>query len=266
MHDTLLPLIGRALQGRPQPLEFYLREQSRLPGPRANLELAKDCAHLLAIKVRECPEAVRSLLAYLVSEDRAAVETNTPAEFVVLCGVIALGSCAAVEPRWREEVFALLDERASSRYWRIREGVALAYQELLPAASEETLAHLLQLAREGNCFQQRAAVAAIAEPTLLSGPPLIAAALDIERTVLEQLRQVPPAGRRREDFRALRQALGYALSVVVAAAPTEGFALMCACAAWGDRDVAWILRENLKKKRLARFGEQTEAIARLLTP
>jgi hypothetical protein len=36
------------------------------------------------------------------------------------------------------------------------------------------------------------------------------------------------------------------------------------CAAWNDADVAWILRENLKKKRLAKFARDTEVVARLL--
>jgi hypothetical protein len=39
MHETLASLVARALEGSPRPLEFYLREQSRLPGPRANLAL-----------------------------------------------------------------------------------------------------------------------------------------------------------------------------------------------------------------------------------
>ena len=62
----------------------------------------------------------------------------------------------------------------------------------------------------------------------------------------------------------MRQALGYTLSVVTAAVPEEGFALMRECATWHDTDIAWVLRENLKKKRLAKFAEHTEALSRLL--
>jgi hypothetical protein len=36
------------------------------------------------------------------------------------------------------------------------------------------------------------------------------------------------------------------------------------CATWGDADITWVLRENLKKKRLAKFAEDTEALIRLL--
>ncbi len=40
-HSTLSALVERSLAGNLRPLEFYLREQSRLPGTRANLELVK---------------------------------------------------------------------------------------------------------------------------------------------------------------------------------------------------------------------------------
>ena len=37
------------------------------------------------------------------------------------------------------------------------------------------------------------------------------------------------------------------------------------CAAWHDADITWILRENLKKKRLAKFVEEIEQLMKLLT-
>ena len=48
MHDTLSSLVERALNGTQRPLEFYLRENGRLPGARANMELANDVSYLLA--------------------------------------------------------------------------------------------------------------------------------------------------------------------------------------------------------------------------
>ena len=62
MHDTLSSLVERALAGNQRPLEFYLREQSRLPGSRANLELVSDVSNLLAAVVSEQPGEVRILL------------------------------------------------------------------------------------------------------------------------------------------------------------------------------------------------------------
>ncbi|MBV9230788.1 MAG: hypothetical protein JOZ18_15880, partial [Chloroflexi bacterium] len=251
MHDTLSSLVERALTGNQRPLEFYLRDHSRLPGPRANLELANDVSYLLAASIPRHPDAVHSLINYFANGDRVMVASNTPSEFIMLCGIIASGTCAAAQASWREETFDLLSHYACSPYWRVRECVAIAYQHLLMADSQITLPHLMRLATEGNYLQQRAAVATIAEPSLLYATDLLSAALKFQRIVLERLRSTPTADRKNEDFRVLRRTLGYTLSVITAAAPEEGFALMRECAAWGDSDVNWILRENLKKKRLA---------------
>jgi hypothetical protein len=264
MHDTLSSLVDRALTGNQRPLEFYLLENSRLPGPRANLELANDVSYLLAAAASRNPESVRTLLDYFTNGDHKVVTSNTPSEFIMLCGIIASGACASVRPDWREETLRLLDHYACSSHWRVREGVAIAYQHLLVAEPQETVAHLVELAASGNYLQQRATIAAIAEPPLLYTSTMIAAALKLQRIVLERLREAPAADRKSENFRTLRRTLGYTVSVVTAAAPEEGFALMRECATWNDADVAWILRENLKKKRLAKFARDTEVVARLL--
>jgi hypothetical protein len=263
MHETLASLVERALNGSRRPLEFYLREQSRLPGKRANLELVNELSNLLGAVVTEYAKQTRTLLTYLV-RDGEKVEVNTPGEFVVLCGIVASGACAAVLPGWRGEIFELLSHYAGSISWRVREAVSMAFQQLLPAATEETIIYLMMLATEGSNFQQRASIAAVAEPPLLHTPEIINAALSIQRIVLERVHTIPAAERKREDFRTLRQALGYTLSVVTAAAPEKGFALMRQCASWNDPDINWVLRENLKKKRLAKFAEHTEKLSRML--
>ena len=140
----------------------------------------------------------------------------------------------------------------------------MALQRLLPVIPQETIEFLIELATKGNCFQQRASIAAIAEPSLLQTPSMIDAALAIQRLVLERLHALSTAVRKCEDVRALRKSLGYTLSVVTAAAPEKGFALMRDCAGWSDPDINWILRENLKKKRLAKFVEHTEKVSKLL--
>ncbi len=263
-HNTLSSLVDRALAGNQRPLEFYLREQSRLPGARANLELANDLGYLLAALVTEKPDQVRSLLEYLVSDDRQRIVTNTPAEFVVLCGVVAFGTCAAAYPAWQSEVFELLGQYACNPCWRVREGASIAFQRLLAAAPRETTSYLMILAKQGNYFQQRAAIASLAEPALLYDSEILQAAFAVQQIILERLHSAPATHRKREDFRALRQTLGYTLSVVTAADPEKGFALMHTCATWADRDINWILRENLKKKRLARFPKYTEELSKLL--
>ena len=59
--------------------------------------------------------------------------------------------------------------------------------------------------------------------------------------------------------------MGYALSVFVAKSPVEGFTLMRKTAAVRDADLAWIIRENLKKKRLSdSFAKDVQQVALIL--
>lgn len=264
-HSTLPSLIDRALAGNMRPLEFYLREQSRLPGTRANLELLDDFSVQLAGTVREKPEQVLTLLRYLISDDRHKVSTNTPAEFVMMCGVTAFGACAAARAAWRGEVYELLGQYACSMCWRVREGAKMGLQRLLEAAPRETLSYLTILAQQGNYYQQRAALAAVSEPPLLITIEQIYAALSLHRVVFDRLHDASALERKREDFRWLRRALGYTVSLLAAAAPEEGFALMRTVAAWNDSDANWILRENLKKKRLAKYSAYADEVWALIT-
>jgi hypothetical protein len=75
-----------------------------------------------------------------------------------------------------------------------------------------------------------------------------------------------PAERRSEQFRALRKGLGYCWSVAVAASPQTGRppfeAVVDRAAASGDRDLRWIARENLRKRRLERLDADWVAALR----
>lgn len=264
MHDTLSSLVERALAGTPRLLEFYLREHSRLPGPRANLELADNVSHLLAAALPGNADGVHSLINYFANGDRKMIGGNTPAEFVMFCGILSYGVCAAAHPAWREETFALLHHYARSSYRYIREGVMMAYQQLLEADAQTTLACLKELVLDGNYVQQSVAVTTLAEPRFLYNSELLTAALELQRIALEHIRDAPEADRKKEGLRKLRRALGFTLSVITAAEPEQGFALMRSCVAWNDPDITWILRENLKKKRLARFAQDTAVLTQML--
>ena len=108
------------MMGNRRPLEFYLREQSRLPGQRANLELMNDLSHLLAVLTQEQPDNVRALLHHLIHHHYKGVDSNTPDEFVMLCGVVSFGACAAVRPEWRGETIEFLNDCARSSSWRLK--------------------------------------------------------------------------------------------------------------------------------------------------
>ncbi|MFJ8688047.1 hypothetical protein [Micromonospora wenchangensis] len=214
----------------------YLRERSGLPGPRANLELAQ------AVADEGGPDTFDGLLA-------------TDDEYLVFCGVLGLGRVLADGPpaRARTRIEARLHEHATDPRWRVREAVALALQRL----GDADLPRLLDLGTawvgDPHPLVRRAAVAAVCEPRLLTAPEAAARAVALCGRATAGLAALPADQRRDEGVRALRQALGYCWSVAVAADPAGGLPSFRALAGIDDGDVAWIVRENGRKKRLARL-------------
>jgi hypothetical protein len=166
--------------------------------------------------------------------------------FLAVCGAVGLGRPLADGDRG---VLGTLERLASDPRWRVREGVAMALQRF----GAHDMVALLRIAadwsRRGR-LRQRAAAAAIAEPALLGNPDHARRALEILDAITAT---VANAGDRATDeFRVLRQALGYCWSVAVAALPAAGKAFMERWLVHADSDIRWVMRENLKKARLAR--------------
>jgi hypothetical protein len=100
----------------------------------------------------------------------------------------------------------------------------------------------------GNWLEQRAVAAALAEPKLLRDPAQIDRALSYLDRITASI--ATATDRRDEDYKVLRQGLGYCWSVIVVARPTSGKRLMDRWMKSDDKDVQWVMRENMKKKRL----------------
>jgi hypothetical protein len=98
----------------------------------------------------------------------------------------------------------------------------------------------------------RAGIAAICEPRLLVDRLTAALALDACGQATRTLLGFSGADRRVEDVRTLRQALGYCWSVAVAGSPDAGMPRFLALDA-ADPDVAWVIKSNRSKQRLARL-------------
>jgi HEAT repeat protein len=171
-------------------------------------------------------------------------------EYLVACGVVGLGA------RWAhgdETVEGRLRRHATDSRWRVREAVAMALQRLGDADVERLLAVVADWVEDPDPLVERAAVAAVCEPRLIVRPDASAQAIRTCRRATDLLLALPPPDRRRPEVRTLRQALGYAWSVAVAADPAPGLAAFRALAETSDPDAAWIVRENLRKKRLRRL-------------
>lgn len=219
--------------------DAFLLQESRLPGPRANLELAYAVGY-------EGDEERFLRLAALGPED---APQNTPEEFLAFCGVLGLGYLAA---RAGGEHFGLLRQKASDPRWRIREAVALGLQQYGQTSSDDLLA-LISGWAQGTLLERRAAVATLCEPSLLQDASDAGRIMDILDQITASI--LDEADRRTEAFRVLRQALAYGWSVVVAAQPTMGKPRMARWIAADDPDIRWLMKQNLKKKRLLRMDE-----------
>lgn len=256
-------LLAAALVGGEGALVGFLREHSNLPGPRGNLELAWQFADaVMARATRPEAGATWRMVASLAAVGPEEAPTGDPGEFLAFCGTLGAAGFAGDRSR-RPGVWEAIRRAAEDERWRLREAAAQAIQRAVLADPEGARARLQEWAADGSWLLCRAVAAGVADPPLLRDPLWAEAALKLHELILERL---STAGDRHDGgFRVLRQGLGFSLSVVVAAAPQEGFALLRRLAVVPDRDLAWVLRSNLGKGRLARgHAREVDAVRSLL--
>lgn len=215
----------------------YLLKESGLPGPRGNIELAK------AVAAEGDEPLFRSYLEY--TPEKAPV--NSPYEFLAFCGILGMGRLMA---DGKADTMEVLRAYASDPRWRMREGVAMALQ-MLGMKDMEGLVREMRKWSKGNVLERRAAAAALCEPALLKEPDIVVEVLEILDDIT--LGITFTADRSSEEFKALRKGMGYCWSVAVAADPEEGKRAMEKWFYSDDKDVIWIMKENLKKSRLERM-------------
>ena len=218
-------------------LDEYLIHESRLPGPRANLELARAVAE----------EGSLELFRRYLSIDAQAAPYGSALEFLPLCGAIGLGKFLTNSS---PEIFEELRSHASDPRWRIREGVAMALQRY-GAQNMEGLIREMSKWSQGSPWERRAAIAGLCEPSLLHKPADLRRVLDILDQVTRDIHG--ETNRKTEGFIALKKALGYAWSVAVAASLKMGQPYLAAWLDDTDQVIQWILKENLKKPRLKKL-------------
>jgi hypothetical protein len=217
--------------------EAYLLQESGLPGPRGNLELAQVVAD----------EGERGQFEHFLAYTPQVAPTNDPHEFLAFCGVVGLGRLLA---EGDERILDQLRPFASDPRWRLREGVAMALQRL-GKQDMHRLLDAMQTWSAGNWLEKRAAAAALAEPVLLHNEKEALEALQILDRITESMENFGDA--KNEKFKILQQGMSYCWSVVVAAAPEQGKQLMEKWLACPDRVIQRIMQENLKKNRLMRM-------------
>lgn len=215
---------------------MFLRESSGLPGPRGNLELADAFAQV-------APEALIRQAAALGPDE---APENTPDGYVAFCGVQALGRLAA---EGQAEPLVQLRLLAADPRWRVREAVARGLQIL----GDSDMDRLIKAVHDwqGSPYERRAAIAALCEPRLLAEvrhQDDVFRHLDLATHSFEEADDT-----RTEGMQVLRKGLAYAWSVAVVAYPSKGKPAMQAWLASTQRDIMWIMKQNLAKKRLSRM-------------
>jgi hypothetical protein len=263
--DLITLFNGWAETGDTEALTDYLVSNSNLPGRRANLELAEVFADGVADYCQRGGADSAWELCFAmtqVSADEAPV--NDPREFLPFCATVGIGAIGSVSPPYYELAVVALRRLAGDPRWRMREAVRTGLQRLLAARGQDTLRALAGWVAGGDLLEMRAAAAAVAEPSLLNDAVMARSGLQLHQQIFDQLLQIED--RKTEAFRILRKALGYTLSVVVYALPNAGFEYMAHLIDTQDSDVRWIVKENLKKNRLAKnYPEEVKTMKELMT-
>ncbi len=217
--------------------DAYLQSESRLPGARSNLELMYAVADLAS---------EQNIQRWLDLTPTDAPE-NTPACFLACCGVISLGRLLYEgNAAW----FQVLRQKANDPRWRVRESVCMALQRYGKEQMDSLLTEMRRWS-EGTLLEQRAAAAGLCEPVLLKSSQQVTEVLGILDEITHRMCQV--TNRRQDDFKTLRKGMAYCWSVAAASLPEIGKAMMERWMGSADADIRWILKENLKKKRLQKM-------------
>jgi hypothetical protein len=258
------PAFGILLRrpGERKNIEKVLMAGSNLPGPRGNIELAQDFARMLSsVRIEDWHW---TMLAAWQAMPISAAPANSAAEFLPFCAALAMGVMYPVLARpGRRRALAAVKVAAADPRWRTREAVAMALQDIgehNPSELKEIVERWMPVA---GWLEKRAITAGLAHTPLLRESAFALFSLSVADQLVDSVARASRADRSREDFRVLRQGLGYSLSVFAAALPEAGFPLLRKWAASQDPDVRWIIRENLKKKRLAEASPgEAAALAR----
>ncbi len=237
-----------------EPSEAIVAAESGLPGPRGNLELIAAIADVAESD---------AMLAW-AAEGPDIVGGNEPRTVLVVAGIVGLGRLLADGwggPEERGDLVERLRVLASDPRWRIREGVAMAIQRW--AESKPEAAFLTAEAwAHGEPFVQRASVAAVCEPALLTEPAFARRAVQVVDSVTADL--ASKSGRRGADIEAVRKALGTAGAWPSWRIPASGRPAFEGWFESTDPTIRWVVRENLKKARLTRLDAAWVARSRAL--
>jgi hypothetical protein len=214
----------------PKKLERFVIENSDLPGPRANLELAFALSEVYENK---------EVLEKWIEINAGQAGDNDPRSFLPFCSAVCLGRLYAKTKD--KKIIGILKKLASDDRWRIREAVAFGFQRI----GEDNLSELKRIftewiAKSNNC-EKRAILVSLAHPKILDRNTSLFC-FEILENIFEHME-------RDDDFDILKKGLEFTISVFAAANPEYGFPFL---EKWIGRNkvIDNIIKSNLKKNRL----------------
>ena len=217
--------------------EEFLKANSALPSPRANLELI-----YAVIEVYDATKMSRYL-----DWDESKAPGDSPEGFLTVCAVAGLGKAIAEG----SSDASILRRFASDSRWRVREAVVFALQRIGDSDSDM----LIRIAEQwitGNLTEQRAVVAGLAEPRLLKNERIATRLLDFLDTATKSIMTAA----KDTVTEVLVKGLSYGWSVAICGSPSEGKKRFEKWASIEHKLIRKIVRENLMKKRLETLDAQ----------
>ncbi|MBN1215655.1 MAG: hypothetical protein JXA99_09490 [Candidatus Lokiarchaeota archaeon] len=240
----------------------YLKLNSNLPEPRGNLELGQAFSEIILNK-NDKLDFLKHTIEQLLSWTPSKAPVNDPKEFLAFCGTLGLGSLA-LNKEYMDFAFSAIKKMAKDSRWRVREAVAKAL-EIIAINNKEILLLFLNdwIKKENDWLSLRAIAAGTAESlihkTLKEDKIFINATFELHKIIFNFILEA--IDKKSEEFRILRKGLGFTLSLVVFINPNEGFEYLEQLINTNDKDVLWIVKENLKKKRLIKnFPKRVEKL------
>jgi hypothetical protein len=206
----------------------FLEKESKLPGPAANLNLLKQF-----IKEATAEQAALCLEALNQKPD-----PNSPTTFVAVCGVAASGN---------PEVFR---KAANSDNWRLREGAVFGLQNL-GLKDVDSLHAVFESWENANLLEKRCIAATLCEPALIKTEEIAEKILGVLNEYMEIIELEKNV--KSEEYRVFKKAMGYCISVVIAASPEKGKEFFEEWMRSPSQEIRWVLSENLKKDRLRKM-------------
>jgi len=253
--EALTAAFEEALAGRTERFFVQLGIVSGLPGTRANLPLAQAFA-------TECVHRGKAAdrLAFEMATLHADIAPGASAkEFLPMCGVLAIGARAAVEPALRERTLAILHDASEDLRFRVREAVPMAVARI-GGAMGDALVHELAPWMDGF-FQGAAVLLALAQPEWLPAVNDVDAVLARFDEAYALVKNASRSASRYPGWKALVDALGVAPA---AAAARFGVPVFDQLARWSSTEMPE-LREavsaNLRAGKLAgRYKDELERV------